>query len=196
MLTTNERATLKKELLEMKHRLTTTDDTYSKESLKDSLGELSMYDNHPADTATALFEKEKDFALHEHAESNLAKVEIALEAFEAGTYGKCASCNDNIPFERLEAVPYTIYCIEHAKLAEQPVEEDVNINSEENPFERTMDGRALDYENSFEQVAEFGTSDSPTDFIDIENPTYTDDNGGTRIDQLIAKSITNNSDEP
>ena len=196
MITDKEISTLKNELIEMKNQLEKSEETYSKESIKDSIGELSMYDNHPADTATALFEREKDFALHEHAESNLGKVEIALKAIDAGTYGKCEVCNESIPFERLEAVPYTTLCIEHAKLVEQPIEEDVAINSLENPFEETQDGRARDYLNSFEEVAEFGTSDSPSDFIDPENPTYTDDNDDyTLIDQIVGNSITDNTEE-
>ena len=33
---------------------------------QDSTGELSNYDNHPADTGTDLYEREKDIALNEH----------------------------------------------------------------------------------------------------------------------------------
>ena len=40
---------------------------------------------------TALFDREKDLALHEHAESELGKVDIALEAMAEGSYGKCRS---------------------------------------------------------------------------------------------------------
>ena len=90
-------STLKNELLEMKESIDDLEnETYPKESIQETSGELSMYDNHPADTATALFEREKDFALHEHAESDLGKVEIALKAMAEGTYGKCEVCNDDI----------------------------------------------------------------------------------------------------
>jgi len=177
----------------MKNHLTDTEDTYSKESFQDSLGELSMYDNHPADTATALFDREKDSALHQHAEANLEKVEHALKMIKVGTYGKCEVCDISIPFERLEAVPYTTVCIEHAKMVEQPVEEDITTTSEDNPFESTRDHRALDYDNSFKEVAEFGTSDSPSDFTDSENPTYADEAGTTLIDKIVGKSVTDRS---
>lgn len=39
----------------------------------DSVGELSSYDNHPADTGTELFEREKDIALNDHAEYEVEK---------------------------------------------------------------------------------------------------------------------------
>ena len=46
---------------------------------------LSAYDNHPADMGTELYEREKDFALEEHADSELNKVNAALQAMEEGT---------------------------------------------------------------------------------------------------------------
>lgn len=197
MISEIQKSTLKKALLEMKDQSKTVkDEAYPKKGIKETSGELSMYDNHPADMGTELFDREKDLALHERAESELGKVENALKAMEEGTYGKCEVCEQDISFERLEIVPYTSLCIEHAKVAEQSVEEDVAINSVENPFESTMDGRAHDYENSFREVAEFGTSDGPSDFTDSENPTYLDDDNDTSyIDKIVGDSITDNPDE-
>ncbi|QUW23221.1 TraR/DksA C4-type zinc finger protein [Sporosarcina sp. Marseille-Q4063] len=201
MLSEKEFSILKKELLDLKEKSTVQEEeTYPKESQKETLGELSSYDNHPADMGTALFEREKDLALHEHAESELGKVDIALEAMAEGSYGKCQVCNKDIPFERLITVPYTTFCVEHAAIKEQSVEEDAAINEVENPFESTRDTRSIDYQNSFHAVAEFGTSDAPSDFIDSEKQTYMDDNDNdrendeiSRIDNIIGKSVTNNT---
>lgn len=200
MISTQQQLTLKKELLKMKNDLQITEkNTDMKENAQEASGELSMYDNHPADMATELFEREKDLALHEHAESELSKVEDALNAIDKGNYGICKICETDIPFDRLEAVPYTTLCIEHAKEGENTVAEDVALNSVEDPFELTRDKRGRDYENSFQEVAEFGTSDSPSDFIDSENPTYADDNDHNTyksIDDIVAKSITDNPNTP
>ena len=199
MLSEREISILKNELLDLRKNSTARqEETYPKESERDSLGELSSYDNHPADMGTALFDREKDLALHEHAESELGKVNDALEAMAEGTYGKCQVCNDDIPFERLKVVPYTTLCVEHAEIKEQSVENDVAINEMENPFESTRDSRAIDYQNSFDAVAEFGTSDSPSDFIDSEKTSYMDDNdreddNTSRVDNIIGRSITNNT---
>ena len=45
------------------------------------LGELSNYDNHPADTGTELFEREKDSALQRHAESELEEINNSIGSF-------------------------------------------------------------------------------------------------------------------
>lgn len=200
MISAQQQSILKEELLKMKNNLQITEkNTTIKESAQEASGELSMYDNHPADMATELFEREKDLALNEHAESELGKVKEALNAINKGVYGLCKICNEDIPFERLEAVPYTTLCIEHAKEEETSVEEDTALNSVENPFDLTRDKRGRDYENSFQEVAEFGTSDSPSDFIDSDKPTYADDNDCNTyksIDKLVGKSITDNPNMP
>ncbi|MBO1913267.1 hypothetical protein J4G37_51715, partial [Microvirga sp. 3-52] len=72
MLSEKEFSILKKELLSLKEKSTVHEkETYPQDSEKESLGELSSYDNHPADMGTALYDREKDLALHEHAESEL-----------------------------------------------------------------------------------------------------------------------------
>jgi RNA polymerase-binding transcription factor DksA len=35
----------------------------------------------------------------------------ALRRIESGTYGRCATCGDGIPHERLAVVPETVYCV-------------------------------------------------------------------------------------
>ena len=56
----------------MKEQLTKTEEeTDIKESAQEAVGELSMYDNHPGDMGTELFEREKDMALNVHAGSEL-----------------------------------------------------------------------------------------------------------------------------
>ena len=42
-------------------------------SFSDSIGELSMYDNHPGDIGSEIFERAKDISLNEHAETHLNK---------------------------------------------------------------------------------------------------------------------------
>ena len=66
------------------------------------------------------------------------------------------------------------------------------------PFESTRDTRSIDYQNSFHAVAEFGTSDAPSDFIDSEKRSYMDENDRenddtSRIDNIVGKSVTNNT---
>ncbi|MDG1872541.1 MAG: TraR/DksA C4-type zinc finger protein [Mariniblastus sp.] len=46
----------------------------------------------------------------------LKKIELAIEKMNAGTYGKCDGCKNNIPLNRLKALPNAAYCIK-CKLA-------------------------------------------------------------------------------
>jgi YteA family regulatory protein len=141
----------------------------------ESVGELSSYDNHPADEGTELYEREKDIALNEHTDLQLRNIDKALEAMENGTYGKCEVCGKEIPYERLEALPNTTYCKEHSPdqivSHERPVEEGVLMP----PFGKfDMDGQdenvAFDAEDSWQTVAQFGTSETPSDL------TFSQDN--------------------
>lgn len=77
-------------------------------SQKEAIGELSSYDNHPADLGTETYERGKDLALSEHAERELEEINAALHAMEEGTYGICKVCSMDIPYDRLLALPTAI----------------------------------------------------------------------------------------
>ena len=71
----------------------------------DDLSELSDYDQHPADTATETFEREKDLSILEQLENELAELQAALERVDAGTYGVDEETGDPIDPARLDAFP-------------------------------------------------------------------------------------------
>ncbi len=73
--------------------------------------ELSNYDNHPADTGSELFEKEKGLALKENEISIMKKINDALNNIENGSYGVCKKCGKHIPRQRLEFIPYAEFCV-------------------------------------------------------------------------------------
>ena len=148
----------------------------------ESMGELSSYDNHPADEGTALYEREKDVALHQHLDYELENIQKALSSIENGNYGKCLTCGIEIPVERLEAIPTTLYCKEHSPdqtvSHNRPIEEGVLMP----PFGKFfMDEKnenvEFDAEDSWQGVAQWGTSDSPSDLMnppDDYNDIYID----------------------
>ena len=86
-------------------------------SMLEETGELmsSSADNHLADTATETYEREMDEGIEEDAREQLRQVESALERIDSGEYGKCEVDGKPIPAERLEAVPWTTLCVEHAR---------------------------------------------------------------------------------
>src|SRR5690242_2514020 len=71
----------------------------------DQLGELSGYDQHPADQGSETFEREKDLSILEGLESDLAEIEAALQRLDDGTYGVDEVTGEPINPDRLEAVP-------------------------------------------------------------------------------------------
>lgn len=186
ILTEKQIAKLKKQLIEQKHALlknqSVDEEFVDRGNLRDSIDELSTVDNHPADLATELYEREKDLSLKVHQEDELEKINAALEKIEKGTYGVCEVCKQPIPYDRLAAIPYTSFCIEHAEAkvvpSDRPVEEELLKPPVDNSFAaRETEGAIQDYEDTFQIVAKYGTSETPSDFEgDIEdvNELYDD----------------------
>jgi YteA family regulatory protein len=206
MLTAEQKTMLKKSLLEMKSQLQKTESgTDIRDSAREEIGELSTYDNHPGDMGTELFERQKDLALHVHAGDESDKVEHALTALTNGTYGYCEVCKREIPYERLEALPYTTYCIDHSPErdipSDRPSEEDVLIMANPNTFadrRETTDREhnERDSEDSFQEIAKFGTSETPSDFTgdhDDYNTLYDDelmDGAAEEVEEFVSTDIT------
>ena len=81
------------------------------EELRGELGtaesedELADYDQHPADTASDTFEREKDLSILDQLERELAELHAALERVDAGTYGVDEETGAPIDPARLDALP-------------------------------------------------------------------------------------------
>jgi RNA polymerase-binding protein DksA len=68
-----------------------------------------------AAAATHVFEQQRDLALRDRARIQLEQVEHALARISEGSYGRCVSCGQPISVERLEAIPWTPFCINCAR---------------------------------------------------------------------------------
>ncbi len=164
------------------------------DSLSDSISELSVYDNHPADIASETFEREKDLALWNNTRETQQRIAEALENIEKGEYGICESCGREIDMDRLEAMPYTTFCIDCQKKEEdryinreRPIEEDVLGP----PFGRTFldgaDNVGVDGEDVWQKVARYGTSDTPSDIPGADS--YEDTFYDAEEDQGIVEEV-------
>ena len=69
-----------------------------------------------AAAATHVFEQQRDLALRERAQQQLALVDAAMARLDAGTFGRCLRCGNPIAPERLEALPWAEHCIACARL--------------------------------------------------------------------------------
>jgi len=134
------------------------------ENMNDVTGELSAYDQHPADYGSQMFEREKDYGLLENAKQQLSLVREALHRIDEGTYGYCEKCQQPIDPERLAALPYAVKCIYCKQEEEQhltPDASDQNLS-----FGRTFthgDFVGFDGEDAWQAVARYGTANSPQD---------------------------------
>jgi RNA polymerase-binding transcription factor DksA len=88
------------------------------EAEEDSSSELSHLDQHPADSASDAFEREKAFSILDQVQAELEDVERALKRLDEGSYGSCQACGGAIGDDRLAAVPATRFCVEHQAAAE------------------------------------------------------------------------------
>ncbi|TGB03998.1 TraR/DksA C4-type zinc finger protein [Halobacillus salinus] len=124
-------------------------------------GELSQYDNHPADSGTELYDREKDIALLGHLREELSDIQYSLKQMEKGTYGVCEETGQPIPEDRLEALP-TARTIAHQSpnqdiSTDRPVEEDV-IHSMESAYGESSADPDYNEQDAYEQVAKFNQS--------------------------------------
>ncbi|MGH8359740.1 MAG: TraR/DksA family transcriptional regulator [Pseudomonas sp.] len=63
------------------------------------------------DQANALTADEMTVLQQSQAESLLRETNAALDRIDAGTFGECLNCGQQISARRLEAIPWTRYCI-------------------------------------------------------------------------------------
>lgn len=118
-----EKSKARDQLLEEQRRLVRLRDQ-ARADLQDDRqtggSELSSLDQHTADAATDLHDREVGESVLEGLEAELAEVGHALGRIDAGTYGRCEECGEQIPDERLVTVPAARFCTRHQARQEAP----------------------------------------------------------------------------
>ena len=76
------------------------------------------YDSQAA-AASQVFAQQRDLALRDRTDQQLALVEAALARLDDGTFGTCIRCGQPIAAERLEALPWAPRCIDCQRLADR-----------------------------------------------------------------------------
>ncbi len=96
---------IKKKLIEMKENILANLKSYTlnEQNIRDVGDEI--------DDVTQTMEKEIIFDLSENEKNILKDVEVALKKIENKTFGKCELCKNDIEPKRLNALPYTRYCL-------------------------------------------------------------------------------------
>ncbi|MFD3157419.1 TraR/DksA C4-type zinc finger protein [Haloimpatiens sp. FM7330] len=126
-------------------------------SNRDMENELSNYDNHPADAAGNLYDKERGLAFKDHEMSILKKIDNSLDDVEKGTYGTCKMCHKDILRERLEFIPYTQYCAK----CQKEINDRLNTSDRNRCVEESVLGKPFGYGyNDLNDKIEFDAEDS------------------------------------
>ncbi len=81
-------------------------------------GELAAYDQLPADQGTETSDMERDVGLQADFERRLQENAAAQSRLDSGRYGTCEVCERPIGPARLEAMPSTRFCMDHANALE------------------------------------------------------------------------------
>jgi RNA polymerase-binding transcription factor DksA len=138
--TKDELKHFKAQLLDLRDRLTRQVGAMEGSALKEGDSEVSV--DHMADHGTDTFDQDFTLGLIENEEQTIREIDAAIERIQDGTYGLCEPCMDEpaklcktcpyIPKARIEAIPYTRYCVEYARIAERHREiEEANEEEEE-----------------------------------------------------------------
>lgn len=134
-------------------------------SVKDDTSELSSYDNHPGDIGSETFEIEKNRALKANEITHIKMIQDALSKIDSGNFGVCQICGKNIEEERLEALPFTQFCIDCqedndnviAYKNQRPIEEDVLSHSFGRYNMDDEDYTGYDGEDTWQELASFNS---------------------------------------
>ncbi|BBO34249.1 TraR/DksA family transcriptional regulator [Lacipirellula parvula] len=113
------------QLIALRQRLTREIDS-SERALREDVfkpGRITNLPTHPADEDVEGLDSE--IAISQNESRLLEQVEGAIERIRAGAFGICQKCGHEIDAERLQAVPYTAYCIECARGEREQIEKPV-----------------------------------------------------------------------
>lgn len=105
-------------LQDIRARLRGDLDQMTHEALRGSNSEDSNLQNAPIhldDVGSENYDQEFTLSLIENEQETLEQIHDALRKIDAGSYGRCEECEGPIAKPRLQALPYTRYCINCAR---------------------------------------------------------------------------------
>jgi RNA polymerase-binding transcription factor DksA len=122
-MTQAELDSYRQQLLDLRDRLKGDVSHLTNEALRhagaEASGGLSNTPIHMADLGTDNFEQEFTLGLIQNEEQALDQIGGALDRIDQGSYGRCEECQKDVPKARLQAIPYTRYCVDCARKLEQ-----------------------------------------------------------------------------
>ncbi|MGM0837576.1 MAG: TraR/DksA family transcriptional regulator [Bacillota bacterium] len=107
-LSKNEIGILKQKLIEMKKSIEEKKETsLLDKSMRESTGDITTgIGNHLAEGNAERVDREQEQTFEQIDEKVYREIEEALDRIEENSYGVCVDTSEEIPYERLEALPY------------------------------------------------------------------------------------------
>lgn len=160
VLTNSEIQQFKETLLKKRVELIGDVNSIESEALRksrlDATGDLSSMPIHMADLGTDNFEQEFALGLMDSERKLLGEINEALIRIEDGVYGICEGTAKAIAKVRLQAIPWSRYCIEYARMVEKGL---------------VIEGETL-YDEQYEDEVEDQMQDSEEDEEEEEEDGY------------------------
>jgi RNA polymerase-binding protein DksA len=119
ILTAEEIEEFRRTLLTKRREILGSVSSMENETLHRERSELSNMPIHMADAGTDNFEIENTIGLMDSEKKILQDIYDALNRIEEGTFGICENNGERIPKKRLEAIPWTRYCLACASKIEK-----------------------------------------------------------------------------
>ena len=95
--------------------------------------DLSNAPMHLGDMGTDEFLYDMNTTLIQNEQYIVTEVRAALDRLEDGAFGLCETCGDRIAAARLEAIPYTRFCVKCAELDDQTPQVNLNEGRPQSP---------------------------------------------------------------
>jgi RNA polymerase-binding transcription factor DksA len=89
-----------------------------REGVESRSEELADYDQHPGEQGTETYMQELDETTGMILDEEERRIKDARHALENGSYGTCVDCGQEIPADRLKAIPESIRCVEDQRIYE------------------------------------------------------------------------------
>lgn len=110
-------ARYRRQLVALQSRLRGETQSLAERALDAAVG--NRMPTHMAERGTDEATRECDLTLSQQEEGTLERIEAALERIEEGVFGICLGTGKPIPKARLDAIPYSEFCVEYAEQLER-----------------------------------------------------------------------------
>jgi RNA polymerase-binding transcription factor DksA len=152
--------------------------------------ELSNVPMHLGDAGTDEFLHDMNAALLENQSYLLNEVDAALDRIQSGAFGACERCGKAIAMARLEAIPYTRFCIACAASNDETPAVNLDQGRPRSPDDTYIDEEEMEItrRNEKSRVSDMLTSQNPSPRTS-DGHAAGEAGGGTAIGGLAGSTL-------